>query len=173
MKVAFKLRVSIDHVGLNAIWVLLLTGCRKSEITQLRWAEVDVEHSCLRLADSKTGQQIRPIGQAALEIIGRQPRYDDHSYVFPAVRGNGFCQSLPKLWNRIREELGFSEITMHTFRHAFASVAAELGYSEFTIGGILGHKPHSITSRYVHLVDRSLVDAANAVSAEVKHKLVD
>lgn len=57
--------------------------------------------------------------------------------------------------------------TMHTFRHAFASVAGELGYSEFTTSGILGHKSNTITSRYVHLVDKSLVDAANEVSRKI------
>ena len=40
-----------------AIKLLLFTGCRLSEILTLRWAEVDLEHSCLRLANSKTGQR--------------------------------------------------------------------------------------------------------------------
>ena len=59
---------------------------------------------------------------------------------------------------------------MHTFRHGFASVAAELGYSELTIAGMLGHKVSSITSRYVHVVDRSLIDAANNVSTEIAER---
>jgi integrase len=38
-----------------AIWLLMLTGCRKSEILSLRWEWVDFERSCLRLPESKTG----------------------------------------------------------------------------------------------------------------------
>jgi len=38
-----------------AIKLLLLTGCRKGEIVNLRWDHVDFERECLRLADSKTG----------------------------------------------------------------------------------------------------------------------
>jgi integrase len=41
-----------------AIKLLLLTGCRRSEILNLLWQEVDFEHQCLRLPDSKTGAKI-------------------------------------------------------------------------------------------------------------------
>jgi integrase len=39
----------------TAVRLLLLTGCRKSEILSLRWEWVDIERGCLRLPDSKTG----------------------------------------------------------------------------------------------------------------------
>jgi hypothetical protein len=48
-------------------------------------------------------------------------------------------------------------------RHSFASLAGDLGYSEPTIGTLIGHKGHSITSRYVHAADAVLVAAADAV----------
>ena len=38
-----------------AIHLLMLTGCRKSEILTLRWADVDPEAGELRLADAKSG----------------------------------------------------------------------------------------------------------------------
>ena len=34
-----------------------------------------------------------------------------------------------------------------------ASLAADLGYNEPTIASLLGHKTHSITSKYVHSAD--------------------
>ena len=40
-----------------AVRLLLLTGCRKSEILSLRWEWLDFERGCLRLPDSKTGQR--------------------------------------------------------------------------------------------------------------------
>jgi integrase len=45
------------------------------------------------------------------------------------------------------------DITPHTLRHSFASVAGDLGYSEPTIGALIGHKGQTITSRYVHTAD--------------------
>jgi integrase len=41
---------------------------------------------------------------------------------------------------------------MHTLRHSFASEAADLGYSDSTIGALMGHKGDTTTSRYIHLL---------------------
>jgi hypothetical protein len=41
---------------------------------------------------------------------------------------------------------------------------ADLGYNEPTIASLLGHKTHSITSRYVHSADAVLLAAADAVA---------
>ncbi|WP_050789389.1 tyrosine-type recombinase/integrase [Roseibium aggregatum] len=38
---------------------LALTGCRRGEIINLDWREVDVSNSCLRLRDSKEGASVR------------------------------------------------------------------------------------------------------------------
>jgi hypothetical protein len=49
-------------------------------------------------------------------------------------------------------------------RHSFASLAGDLGYSEATIATLIGHKGHSITSRYVHTADTVLLAAVDAVA---------
>ena len=58
------------------------------------------------------------------------------------------------------------DITPHTLRHSFASLAGDLGYSEPTIGALIGHKGQTITSRYVHTADAVLVAAADAVASK-------
>lgn len=57
-----------------------------------------------------------------------------------------------------------ADVTPHVLRHSFASLAADLGYSEPTIAALVGHKGHSITSRYVHSADAVLLAAADAVA---------
>jgi site-specific recombinase XerD len=59
------------------------------------------------------------------------------------------------------------DVSLHTLRHSFASVALELGYSELTIGGLIGHTQHSVTSRYAHHVDSALVSAADRVAERI------
>ena len=56
------------------------------------------------------------------------------------------------------------DITPHVLRHSFASLAGDLGYSEGTIATLIGHKGHSITSRYVHTADAVLLAAVDAVA---------
>jgi integrase len=55
-------------------------------------------------------------------------------------------------------------VTPHTLRHSFASLAGDIGYSEATIAALVGHKGHTITSRYVHTADTVLLAAADAVA---------
>ncbi|MGA9016659.1 MAG: hypothetical protein WB509_29540 [Acetobacteraceae bacterium] len=49
-------------------------------------------------------------------------------------------------------------------RHSFASPRPNLGNNEPTIASLLGHKTHSITSRYMHSADAVLLAAADAVA---------
>jgi integrase len=87
--------------------------------------------------------------------------------VFPATRGIGRMAGFRSMFDRI-VKLGElpADITPHVLRHSFASLAGDLGYSEATIGTLLGHSGHSVTSRYMHSADAVLLAAADAVANE-------
>jgi integrase len=57
-----------------------------------------------------------------------------------------------------------ADVTPHVLRHSFASLAGDLGYSEPTIAALIGHKGHTVTSRYVHAADAVLLAAADAIA---------
>jgi integrase len=85
----------------TAIRLLALTGCRRSEILNLKWSEVDVKNRCLRLGDTKTGASVRPLTSPVWAILaGRRCQGD---YVFPGVsRGDrSFASIFSKTWRRI------------------------------------------------------------------------
>jgi integrase len=63
------------------------------------------------------------------------------------------------------------DVTPHVLRHSFASLAADLGYSEPTIAALVGHKGHTVTSRYVHSADAVLLAAADAVARETLRRM--
>lgn len=155
---------------LAMIRLLALTGCRRGEIENLKWADVDLIGAALRLSDTKTGASVRPLGAAAIAILSQLPRNDD--FVFPGVRKSrrGFqpYQGLPKAWRKlvqINEQL--KGLTPHTLRHSFGSMAHDAGYTELTIGALLGHSVATVTGRYVHHIDEVLVRAADRVSANI------
>jgi len=143
---------------------LALTGWRSGEVLGLRWTEVDLARRTATLADSKTGRSIRPLSHAACDVLCNLPRMSGE-LVFPATRGDGRMTGFPKLWARIAKfgELP-ADVTPHVLRHSFASLAGDLGYSEPTIAALVGHKGHTITSRYVHSADAVLLAAADAVA---------
>jgi integrase len=142
---------------------LALTGWRKGEALGLRWGEVDLARRTARLADTKTGFSLRPLSHAACDVLRSVPRAGDR--VFPATRGDGPMSGLPRFWARIAKLGGLpADVTPHVLRHSFASLAADLGYSEPTIAALVGHKGQTITSRYVHAADAVLLAAADAVA---------
>lgn len=142
---------------------LALTGWRSGEALGLRWNEIDLARRTAILPDTKTGQSIRPLSTAACDVLRSLTRAGH--LVFPATRGAGRMTGFPKLWARIAKlgELP-ADVTPHTMRHSFASLAGDLGYSEPTIAALVGHKSFTITSRYVHTADAVLLAAADAVA---------
>lgn len=155
----------------KAILVLALTGCRRNEILKLRREEVDIEGRCLRLSDTKTGAQIRPCGKAVLDILSDQLASHDSEWAFPSPKIDGPMVNIRKPMQKLCELAEFDDVTPHTLRHSYATVAHELGYSELTIAGLLGHSLGTVTSRYAHHVDHVLADAADKVSETVLQRL--
>ena len=159
-----------NPVAINAYRLLAITGCRRGEIFGLRKSEVDDHRQCFRLGDTKTGRQVRAIGREALELLNAHDSDVESGYVFPATHIDGHLTDA-KLFRSICDDANLSGVSLHTLRHSFASVALELEYSELTIAGLLGHKVHSITSRYAHHVDRALVAAADRVSSLIMARM--
>jgi integrase len=151
---------------------IALTGFRRGEVLALRWAEVDIARRTAMLAETKTGKSMRPLSRAACAVLRKLSATSD--LVFPASRGNGQMTGFPKLWARIAKLSAFpDDVTPHVLRHSFASLAADLGYSEPTIAALIGHKGRTITSRYVHSADAVLLAAADAVSDRIAELLGD
>lgn len=128
-----------------------------------RWLEPKA--GCIRFGDTKTGAQIRPVGADAFAALNGHERRD--GWVFPAAKGNGHFVGLPKALGRICKAAGLEGVTIHVLRHSFAATAAEMGFSELTIAGLLGHSVPGITARYAHVADSALVAAADKVSARI------
>lgn len=163
---AAKAGEGMNASAIAAVRLLALTGCRRSEIVGLRWAEVDASGHALRLADSKEGASVRPIGEAALALLAGLPRADSAVWVFPGERRDLPYGGLKGAWRHIIAAAGL-DISPHVLRHSFASVAGDLGYSESTIAALLGHAAGSVTGRYTHHLDAVLIAAADKVSAEI------
>ena len=151
---------------------LALTGWRSGEALSLRWADVDMARRTATLPDTKTGRSVRPLSHAACDVLRGLGQGADTALVFPPTRGVGTMTGFRKLWDRIAKlgELP-ADITPHVLRHSFASVAADLEYSEITIGTLIGHKGQSVTSRYTHAADAVLLAAADKIAGSIAERM--
>ena len=150
-----------SHVA--AVRLLLLTGCRKSEILTLRWS--DYREGRLFLRDSKTGPRTVWLSRPARAILDRLPR--SGRWVFPAPRGGGPWTRnwLDLFWRDVRAEAGLDGVRLHDLRHTHASVALRQGVTVLAIGRLLGHADPQTTLKYTHPADAMIADAAEIVGA--------
>jgi integrase len=146
---------------------LALTGWRSGEALGLRWKDADLARRTANLRDTKTGASMRPMSHAALEVLRSLPRTADEDLIFPASRGGGQMGGFKKFARQIIADAGLTGVSPHVLRHTFASVAADLQYSEPTIGALVGHRGRSVTSRYVHAADAVLLQAADRVANRI------
>ena len=147
--------------AIATIRLLMLTGCRKSEIFTLRWDDVDRTAGDLRLRDGKRGPRMVPLTTPVLKVLGGIERIEGNPWVIRSKKPGACLPDLTYYWNRIQAHAGLEGVRIHYLRHSHASRALALGESLTMIGRILGHSKVGTTARYAHLVH----DAEKAAAA--------
>lgn len=150
--------------AITAIRLLMLTGCRLSEIMTLKWEDVDTTARELRLPESKTGAKVVHFGQTAATILDGIERLDDNPFVITGKKPGARLTDLQHPWRRIRDKAGLSNVRIHDLRHSYASGALALGEGLPMIGKLLGHSQVQTTARYAHLANDPVKRAAGRVS---------
>lgn len=163
-----------------AIRLLMMTGCRKGEITELRWGDVDLDAGFIHFHDTKTGARTMPINAAAVAILKAQPRIEGCDLVFPSPRkkeGEPWrpYHDLDFAWKPIRKAAQLAPsgprtgdgCRLHDLRHLFAEQAATGGMTIQMIGRLLGHRTILTTMRYAQLADDPARKASEAVAARI------
>lgn len=156
--------------ALAAIRLMLLTGLRRMEVLGMQWDWVCAKEHCIRYPDTKSDEQVRIIGQAAIDLIESRRGKAESPWVFPADWGEGHFIGAVRVLERVCAKAKLEGVTPHVLRHTFASIAAEMGFTELTIAGLLGHASLGITQRYIHL-DMALVVAADKVAEHIARLL--
>ena len=148
-----------------AIRLLIYTGARCGEIEKLRWEWV--QEPRLMLPDSKTGAKIVYLNRQAVEVIATIPDRKAAGLLFPSVRDPDKPIKLGMHWADIRNRAALPDVRLHDLRHSFASTAIRDNISLMVIGKLLGHALAETTSRYAHLSDEVIGDAAERVSGSI------
>ena len=148
------------HIMAAAVKLLLLTGCRKSEIMTLQWQDFRDGHLFLR--DGKTGPRTVWLSSAARTILDGLPRTS--VWIFPGRNGTRPAQGLRHFWQKLCDEAKLRDIRLHDLRHSYASLAIQAGETVLTIGRLLGHNDPGTTLKYIHIADQAVRDAVDAVA---------
>ncbi|MGD8232072.1 tyrosine-type recombinase/integrase [Vibrio sp. TRT 1302] len=167
----------IEACCCQVIKLVLLTGCRISEVTGLQWSFVKGDE--WHLPDSKTGAKVVYVGKGARKLllqIGKQ-FFDvnaDLDDVFPPLR----CYvsrptKVTMIWQRVRVLADIADVRIHDLRHTFASYAVLEGYPLPMVAKLLGHKRISSTLRYMHVSECHVTEAAEFMGTVITGVLTE
>jgi integrase len=137
-----------------AIELLAFTGCRLSEVLNLRWDYVDLKEGLLVLPETKAGKrQTVLLNKPAQEVLKELKATKLSEWVLPSQRDP--ARPLAKdwieaKWQRIRLAANISDVRLHDLRHTVGTVAAQIGANGFLIRDLLRHRDLATTGRYVH-----------------------
>lgn len=151
----------------NAVRLLLLTGCRLGELLALRWEHVDLRGGVLQIHDAKAGDRVHPIGALTMAFLANLPRSGKWvlSGMDPAKPLSK--STLEHAWIRMRTKAGLRDVRLHDLRHTVGTYAGQTGANAFLIRDKLGHKTLAMTGRYVNRD----ADPLRELSNKVEHRI--
>jgi integrase len=136
-----------------AVRIMLLTGARRTEVSAMRWAEIDEETRTWVLPSERSKNRqahVVPLSTGAWQIIAALPRISD-THVF-STSGNGPIVNFCRIKERLDVKLKFERHwQLHDLRRSCASGLQRLGVRVEVIEATLGHRSgvfRGITSIY-------------------------
>lgn len=157
-----------NPVARHALWLYLLTGCRKTEILGAQWADVDWIRAELCLPDTKAGRvHYIPLSAPAMALLRSIPRAEGSPYLLPGRGHSGHLVNIQKPWTRVRAAAGVADVRLHDLRRTVGSWLAQSGNSLHLIGKVLNHSNQATTAIYARFGDDSVRAALEQHGAKI------
>lgn len=147
-----------------AIFVILLSGARVSEVLNARVSDIDHERHALVLGEHKTDRSgddrtIRLSSHAWALVSGLKP--DRTGRLFPGIDRYTLRR---RVWLPIVKAAGCPDLRLQDLRRTFASVTLSRGVDLGPIGDLLGHRQAQTTKGYAWLLDETAAELAQGTA---------
>jgi integrase len=149
-------------------WLALLTGCRKSELLQAKWEDVDFHHGTLRIPQTKAGRvHYVPLSGPAREVLQALPRESGNPHVLPGRKPGGHLVNVTKPWKRICTSAGVEKARLHDLRRTVGSWLAQSNISLHLIGHVLNQTTQNVTEVYARFAETDALEALEGHGAKL------
>ncbi len=143
------------------ITLSLLTGVRKTNLTSMRWSDIDFDAGVWIIPDTKNGTaQHIALGNEELAVLQRRKKTISGDYVFPSNSKTGHLLDPKKSWVRLRLRAGIADCTFHDLRRSLSSAMAGANVNVALIKSALHHKDMKTTLNvYAHTQKDAVLQA--------------
>jgi integrase len=164
-------RTLYTRVITGAIELLLFTGCRLSEVLNLRWEQIDFHAGTIALTETKSGRpQVVVMNAPARQVLKELEQAKASEWVLPSpteAKRSLSKGTIETIWSRIRTAAGLEDVRMHDLRHTVGTYAGQSGANAFLVRDLLRHKNLAMTGRYVNRAD----DPVRTLSDQVGERI--
>lgn len=145
--------------------MLILTGARRGEVLKAKHEDFNLNQLTWTIPISKSGKKrTLPLTPQLLELYNRIPK-ENTPYLFASPKTGKPYVTIYSSWNSARVKAGLRDVRMHDLRHSFASALVNSGRSLYEVQTLLGHSTSTMTQRYAHLSNESLMSAASCAGS--------
>ena len=142
----------VPQVMCDMVWMGLYTGLRVSEVSGLRWEDIDASQRWLRVKETKSGRALElPVTRQVREVLERrrEARGSGCEWVFPGPAGRGPYTRAGSWHARISQGAG-SKFWFHACRNCFITTAIrDLMLPESLVKRLVNHSPsEDVTEGY-------------------------
>jgi integrase len=148
-----------------AVYVRLLhdTGCRKGEVVERRWKDVDLDNCTITCQTTKTGKPrvLHFTPETAALMLRVWPKRNPDDLLFEG-RIKGSSINYRAQWSALTTAIGRPDLHQHDLRHHRAAELLKAGNTLAVASQVLGHSSLILHKRYGHLETGHLKAAIQA-----------
>ncbi|QNG59442.1 tyrosine-type recombinase/integrase [Bacillus sp. PAMC26568] len=144
-----------DH---TIIVTLLGTGIRLSELTAMKWTDIDFQNQTLSVFGKNRKRETMPVAEKVMKELSAYKIYCEqffdnnvNTFVFTDRDNKELTANAVKcLFKRLSKNMNFRDVRLsaHTFRHSFCQRCIHAGMSTFAIQRLMRHSSIAVTQTY-------------------------
>jgi integrase/recombinase XerC len=155
--------------------LLYSSGLRVSELTSVRWRDLDMDEGLIRVTGKGSKTRIVPVGGKAIAALQALREQDRPGADDPLVRGRLGKPLSPaavrtRLKRRAKDQGVWKRVYPHLLRHSCASHVLESSGDLRAVQELLGHADIGTTQIYTHLDFQHLAKVYDAAHPRARRK---
>lgn len=126
---------------------LLLTGARRRELSNLKWADIDWTWNTMTIKDKVEGTRIVPLTPYVAHLLSQLP--NRNKWVFSSHLGKNQKLTDPTSQNtKVCLMAGINKVSLNGLRRSFKTLAEWMDMSNGVVAQIMGHKPSATAEKH-------------------------